>query len=155
MNIHPLTFVILGIACFRLTHLLVAEENTTFLRSPLVDAVNEPDAAGRWIKLQYPKPSRLRGFLGALISCPWCTGIWVSTAFVVGWGLFPHVVFPIAVVFAVAGLGIFLEMATQYWSRNSFSPTPKQVARINTINNLLTQTTPGQRTDERDQGRIL
>lgn len=139
MNIHSLTFVILGIATFRLTHLLVFEEITTFLRAPFVDAVNEPDASGRWVKLQYPKPYRLRGFIGALISCPWCTGIWVSTVFVVGWYLFPHIVFPVAVVFAVAGLGVFLEMAAQYWNRNSFSPTTEQVAHINAINDLLTK----------------
>ncbi|AEJ40260.1 hypothetical protein TPY_2083 [Sulfobacillus acidophilus TPY] len=137
MVLHPLTFVVLGLACFRLTHLIVVEEITTFLRTPFVDAVNERDARGRWIKLQYPKPHRIRGFIGALLSCPWCTGIWVGIALVMGWYTVPHVVFPVALIFAVSGLGVIAEMATQYWNRNSFSPTPEQIARINAINALL------------------
>lgn len=139
MNIDLVTFVILGFACFRLTHLIVSDEITTFLRAPFVDEVNELDAQGRWTKLQYPKPPLWRGYIGALISCPWCTGIWVAAFIVIGWYNFPNITFPISLVFAISGLGVVVEMASKYWNVNSFSPRSDQVKRINEINSLLQQ----------------
>lgn len=139
MNIDAVTFVILGFACFRITHLIVSDEFMSFFRALLVDEVNERDAQGRWIKLQYPKLPMWRAYIGALISCPWCTGVWVGALLVTGWYFIPNIIFPISLVFAVSGLGVTVEMATKYWSINSFSPNDEQVKRINEINSKLTR----------------
>lgn len=133
------TFVILGFACFRITHLIVSDEFMSFFRAFFVNEVNERDAQGRWIKLQYPKLPMWRAYIGALISCPWCTGVWVGALLVIGWYLIPDIIFPISLVFAVSGLGVTVEMATKYWNINSFSPNDEQVRRINEINSKLTQ----------------
>lgn len=139
MNMDAVTFVILGFACFRITHLIVSDEFMSFFRAFFVNEVNERDARGRWIKLQYPKLPMWRAYIGALISCPWCTGVWVGALLVIGWYLIPDIIFPISLVFAVSGLGVTVEMATKYWNINSFSPNDEQVRRINEINSKLTQ----------------
>jgi len=139
MNMDAVTFVILGFACFRITHLIVSDEFMSFFRAFFVNEVNERDAQGRWIKLQYPKLPMWRAYIGALISCPWCTGVWVGALLVIGWYLIPDIIFPISLVFAVSGLGVTVEMATKYWNINSFSPNDEQVRRINEINSKLTQ----------------
>src|SRR5690606_38508877 len=112
MNMDAVTFVILGFACFRITHLIVSDEFMSFFRAFFVNEVNERDAQGRWIKLQYPKLPMWRAYIGALISCPWCTGVWVGALLVIGWYLIPDIIFPISLVFAVSGLGVTVEMAT-------------------------------------------
>lgn len=149
-----LTFVVLGIACFRLTHLIVSDEITSFVRAPFVDEVNEPDADGRWIKLQYPRMPLWRGYVGSLISCPWCTGIWVGALLVGGWYIAPGAVFLVAAIFAVSGLGVSVEMATRYWNVNSLSPTDAQVRRINEINALLLQGGVDQNGKQRSGGSL-
>ena len=132
-----LDFVVLGFACFRLTHLIVADDITSFLRAPFVDEVVEPDAEGRMNKMQYPKMPKWRGYVGALIACPWCMGVWVGGFLVTGWYLAPEVVFFLSAILAVSGLGISLETATKYWSVNSMSPTASQAERVSEVRTLL------------------
>jgi len=79
--------VLLVLASFRLTHLLVFDVITEPLRRPLLG----------------------RPFIGTLISCYWCTGIWVSAGLVAGLAFWPSVVRWILLVLAVAGAQSFLE----------------------------------------------
>lgn len=132
-----LTFVVLALACFRLTHLIVVDEITGPLRGMFTTTVHEVDAAGRMVKLAYPKPPLWRAFLGVLFGCPWCMGVWVSFFLVAGWFYFPMIFFPIALILAVAGGGIIVEMVTTYWARNSFSPTPAQLERLHTTRRMF------------------
>ncbi|WP_420491806.1 DUF1360 domain-containing protein, partial [Neobacillus niacini] len=50
-----------------------------------------------------------------LLSCYWCTGVWISTAVVVGFLFYPTIFLPIMLVFAVAGLAAILESILQLW----------------------------------------
>lgn len=129
--------VILGLACFRLTHLVVADTITAPLRAFLVNEVYEPDAAGRFVHLQHPKPPAWRGYLGTLIGCTWCTGIWAAVGLVAVWQHVPAFGKPLAWILAVAGLGIIAEMFTYYCKVNSFSPTAAQLDRLKATRDML------------------
>lgn len=124
------TFLILGFACFRITHLIVADVITAPFRAIFIEEIEEPDATGRMNRLTIPKPPAWRIFFGSLIACPWCMGVWVAILLVLGWYYIPNIVFPIALVFAISGLGIVFEVATRLWTVNSFSPTKEQLQRF-------------------------
>lgn len=79
--------VLLVVASFRLTHLIV------------FDTIMEPvrDVLGR-----VP-------FVGEVVTCYWCCGVWVSAALVGAYLLWPVVTFWVVLIFAVAGGQAILE----------------------------------------------
>lgn len=102
-------FVILSLACFRLTRLLVFDRITSFIREPFHDVLEEIDENGMTQTVIYIKGKGIRGFIGELLSCHWCTGIWCATLLYVGNLLIPMVVEPIIWILAIAGLGSLIE----------------------------------------------
>lgn len=115
MNIDLLNFTILALASFRLTRLIVFDKITEFLRDPFFDEVEEENEDGTREVYYLPKGTPIKKFIGELLSCYWCTGVWVSAAVVVGYLLLPIVFVPIILVFAVAGLAAILESIVQLW----------------------------------------
>ncbi|WP_240675728.1 DUF1360 domain-containing protein [Ammoniphilus sp. CFH 90114] len=101
-NIPWLHLIVLILASFRLTYLIVYDEITTFLRRPFLEERYETDDHGHMMRNVDIKGSGLRYFIGSLISCHWCTGIWSSIAVVLLYGYVP-LSFPILMMFAVAG----------------------------------------------------
>jgi hypothetical protein len=115
MNIDLLTFIILGLACFRLTRLIVFDKITEFLRQPFFDEIEEENEEGI-VELYYlPKSTPIKKFIGELLSCYWCTGVWISAAVITGYLFLPSLFVPIIVVFAVAGLAAIIESFVQLW----------------------------------------
>lgn len=82
-----LTLVLLVAASFRLTHLIV------------FDSIMEPV---RGLLERVP-------FVGEVVTCYWCSGVWVSAALVGAHLLWPAFTFPVLVIFAVAGGQALLE----------------------------------------------
>ena len=115
MNIDLLTFIILGLACFRLTRLIVFDKITESLRQPFFDEIEEENEVGTIEVYYLPKATPIKKFIGELLSCYWCTGVWVSSTLVVGYLLIPVVFVPIILIFAVAGLAAILESIVQLW----------------------------------------
>jgi hypothetical protein len=115
MNIDILDFIILALASFRLTRLIVFDKITEFLRDPFFDEVEEENDDGTMEVYYLPKGTPIKKFIGDLLSCYWCTGVWVSAAVVVGYLLLPVVFVPIILVLAVAGLAAILEALVQLW----------------------------------------
>jgi hypothetical protein len=76
-------FVLLILASFRLTRLVVFDRITNFIRRPFHEEVEEMDSNGNTITYIEIKGKGLQYWLGELLSCYWCTGIWCS-AFLVG-----------------------------------------------------------------------
>lgn len=68
----------LGLASFRLTRLIVFDKITSFLRAPFFNEIEETNEAGEIEIYLIPKEKGLKGWIGQLLSCYWCTGIWVS-----------------------------------------------------------------------------
>jgi hypothetical protein len=115
MNLNLLTFIILGLACFRLTRLIVFDKITEFLRQPFFDEIEEENEDGTVEVYYLPKSTPIKKFIGELLSCYWCTGVWISAAVVTGYLFLPALFVPIILVFAVAGLAAILESVVQLW----------------------------------------
>lgn len=62
-----------------------------------------------------PKEKGLKGFIGELISCYWCVGIWSATGIYFFYWLFPAFVSPLLIVLAIAGLASIIESIIQVW----------------------------------------
>lgn len=102
MNISWLHLFILILASFRLTHLIVYDQITQFLRAPFLEERYDTDEHGHVIPNVEIKGSGLRYWIGSLISCHWCMGIWSTTAVVLLYWLVP-LSFPVLFILAVAG----------------------------------------------------
>lgn len=103
-------FFILSLASFRLTRLMVFDKITEFIRSPFFDEVIEEDEV-----YLVPKSKGIRKWIGELLSCYWCTGIWASLVLLLGYIFLPIVSFPIILLLAVAGLGGIIETVVGKW----------------------------------------
>lgn len=86
MILEPLTFVILALAAFRVTRVITT------------DVVFESVRERIWKK--FP-PSK--GF-GYLITCDWCTGFYVSIAFVLAYLLVPVIVYVVSLVLSISAI---------------------------------------------------
>ncbi|MCA1062078.1 DUF1360 domain-containing protein [Rossellomorea sp. AcN35-11] len=109
--------IILGLAVFRMTHLIVFDKITESLRSPFFDEVTEMGENGVEEIFLVPKQGGLKGFMGELLSCYWCTGIWVALFLYAGNIFLPLIFVPIITVLAVAGIASIVEAAVQSWIR--------------------------------------
>ncbi|CAM3664965.1 DUF1360 domain-containing protein [Mesobacillus zeae] len=104
------SFVILGLASFRLTRLLVYDKITEFLRSPFIGESVERDEDGHENIYLVPKGKGLQKWLGELLSCHWCTGIWVSAFLYVIFFMYPDVGWPAIMILSVAAIGSIIEV---------------------------------------------
>jgi hypothetical protein len=83
--------VILILGAFRLTHLVVYDSITEPLRIRL-----------------YEVP-----FVGSMITCYWCAGMWVSAVVWLGYSQLPNLLTPVMIVLAIAGGQSLLETWVQ------------------------------------------
>jgi len=72
-SLTPLKVFIFGLAAYRLPDIITQESVTDILRAPFQDKTVENDTE-KWI---IPRGG-FRGFLGTLLSCPSCMGVWTS-----------------------------------------------------------------------------
>jgi Protein of unknown function (DUF1360) len=86
MELTTVTFVILALAAYRMTHLITT------------DAIADNFRHKVWSK--YPPMTRI----GYLITCNWCTGFWVSLLLVVGFLILPQVTLVVSLVMALSGV---------------------------------------------------
>jgi uncharacterized membrane protein YhdT len=94
-------FIIIGIATFRLTHLLVYDYITGYIREYFGKFETGP---GRTI--------------ANLLSCPWCTGIWVALG-VSFFYFITDIAWYVIFIIAVAGVGTFIEITASRIMRES------------------------------------
>lgn len=94
--------VILILASFRLTHLIVYDEITSFLRAPFLQEFYESDERGELVHRLEIKGTGLRHWTGSLLSCHWCVGVWSSACIVLLYWLLPAV-YPLILLLAIAG----------------------------------------------------
>lgn len=86
-NLSLVEFLILGLAAFRVTHLLLSDVIAEGLRERV------------WKR--FPPESTKIGYL---FTCPWCLGFWVSTAIGISYILIPMVTVPVALIFALSAV---------------------------------------------------
>lgn len=108
-------FMILILASFRLTRLLVFDEIMEFLRAPFMDEIEEENEAGL-VEIYYvPKQTPIRNYFGKLLSCYWCTGVWVSAVLFIAHYFLQEIAAPLLIILAVAGMASLIESAMQSW----------------------------------------
>jgi hypothetical protein len=115
MEFNFFEFIILALACFRLTRLIVFDKITEFIRVPFFDEIIEEHENGITEIYYMPKSTPVKKFIGTLLSCYWCTGIWVAAGVLAGYYLLPTIFHPIILVFAIAGLAAIMESLIQLW----------------------------------------
>lgn len=90
IELDALTFVILALAAFRLTHLTTTDVILDGLRDKV------------WSK--FPPSTKI----GYLITCNWCSGFWASLFVIIFYICLPQVAFVVSLVLAISALvGIF------------------------------------------------
>ncbi|WP_018664523.1 DUF1360 domain-containing protein [Heyndrickxia acidiproducens] len=104
-----LDFILLVLASFRLTRLIVYDKITAFLRKPFHEEVTEISPDGTEEEYIILKGKGLRRWVGELLSCYWCTGIWSAAVIYILWQYFPQAGFPVIIILAIAGLSSFIE----------------------------------------------
>ncbi|OEH91595.1 DUF1360 domain-containing protein [Bacillus solimangrovi] len=100
-------------ASFRLTRLIVYDQITSFIRKPFHELVEEEDAEGNVETYLEIRGSGLRHWIGELLSCYWCTGMWSTILLVLGIWFLPEIFEFIVFILALAGGAAFLEVIVQ------------------------------------------
>ncbi|MGG2093174.1 DUF1360 domain-containing protein [Bacillus sp. S13(2024)] len=104
-----LMFFIFSFAVFRLTHLLVYDKITSFIRAPFIEEIQITEEDGTVSTYMKIRETGIRKFFGELLSCYWCTGIWVSALLLLCYEWIPKVAEPIILLLAVAGVAAIIE----------------------------------------------
>ncbi|WP_026693459.1 DUF1360 domain-containing protein [Peribacillus kribbensis] len=102
--------LLLGLASFRFTRLVVYDKITERWRAPFFDEMVEKDEHGKEEIYIIPKPKGFKKFVGELLSCFWCTGIWCSTILLGLHSFIPEVGDPVILILSVAAIGALLEV---------------------------------------------
>lgn len=108
LEITWLNLVILILASFRLTRLIVYDKITAFLRKPFIESTYELDKNGEFEEVIKIKGTGLTYWIGNLLSCYWCTGIWTTVAIILLYALVPAS-YILLVILAVAGAAALIE----------------------------------------------
>ena len=113
MSINWFTFILLSLAVFRLTRLLVYDQITEFVRRPFMQEYESLDENGELEIYLFPREKGLRGWIGQLISCYWCTGIWISIFIFSACWFFPRLAEPLVYILSIAGFASIIETIIQ------------------------------------------
>ena len=109
MTVNVFDFILLCLATFRLTRLLVNDKITRFIRKPFHHEYEEILEDGTIETYFEIKGKGLQKLIGELLSCYWCTGVWCSLLLYVGYYYLSEYFSPIIVILAIAGCASFLE----------------------------------------------
>lgn len=113
MDFSLMEFLILALASFRLTRLFVFDKITEFIRRPFFDEKEEKNAEGEIEIYSIPKKGGIRGFIGELLSCYWCTGMWASILICSMYIYYYSFSIIVIIILAVAGLAAIIETILQ------------------------------------------
>lgn len=102
-------FILLCLATFRLTRLIVFDNITRFIRRPFHEEYEETLEDGMvetYIKM---KGTGIRRFIGELLSCYWCVGIWCAIILYMGYLFIPTFANPVIIILSIAGTASLIE----------------------------------------------
>lgn len=104
-----LDFILLIFATFRLTRLFVYDKITGFIRRPFhheYDVTLEDGTIETFLEV---KGNGVRKFIGELLSCYWCTGVWCAFIIYCGYLIIPIYSTPVIIILAIAGCASIVE----------------------------------------------
>lgn len=113
MDITWMEIVIISLASFRLTRLIVFDKITEFLRAPFFEEEIEMNNEGEEEIYYVPKKGIPTHFFGELLSCYWCTGVWSTLGICIFYFMWPIYATPILIVLAIAGVAAIIETVVQ------------------------------------------
>lgn len=102
-------FLIITLASFRLTRLIVYDGITEFIRKPfheIYEEVLEDGSTETYLKI---KGTGFRHWMGQLLSCYWCTGIWCTAIIYICYSFFYPLAEPFILILAIAGCAAIIE----------------------------------------------
>ncbi|WNF35804.1 DUF1360 domain-containing protein [Bacillaceae bacterium IKA-2] len=103
IEISWMIFIMIILASYRFTHLIVFDKITEFIRKPFLKKkmIIEDGHA----KIKKAPDSKF----GYLLNCYWCAGIWSAIFFGLGYILYPNYFIPAIFIFAIAGAQTIIE----------------------------------------------
>ncbi|OCA87343.1 DUF1360 domain-containing protein [Pseudobacillus wudalianchiensis] len=104
---------VLFLSSFRLTRLLVFDDIMEKVRAPFFMEVEEKTETGEVELFIVPREKGLRGWIGRLLSCYWCTGVWASAFCCLLYVFSPHTGRFFIMILAVAGGAALIESIVQ------------------------------------------
>ncbi|MDM5153864.1 DUF1360 domain-containing protein [Bacillus sp. DX1.1] len=104
-----LLFAVFSCAAFRLTRLIVYDKITSFLRTPFIEELQIGESDGTVTTYTKVKGKGLQKWIGELLSCYWCTGVWVSALLLLLYYWIPKVAEPLILLLAIAGVAAIIE----------------------------------------------
>lgn len=113
---NPFHFIILSLAAYRLTHLVVFDQIFT----PIRDLFVTRDSPNKTFTLQ---GGRLRRFIGNILKCPWCAGLWVSALIIISYHYFETITYQICLLLAIAAIQSLMETG---WMKSVGFPEMKE-----------------------------
>ena len=113
MSITLLHLVLLVFASFRLTRLITVDRITKKLRDPFLEEIEEEMPDGSSELFLRIKGSGFKYWMGELLSCYWCTGIWSTLFLLVGYWFLPLYFMPLIILLAIAGAAAIIEAVIQ------------------------------------------
>ncbi|MGG3468358.1 DUF1360 domain-containing protein [Neobacillus pocheonensis] len=96
-DISWMTYIMLILASYRFTHLIVFDKITESIRKPFVKKVTVETESGTETK---EVPTSMFGYL---LKCYWCAGVWSAIFFGTAYLLFPKVTYVVILIFSIAG----------------------------------------------------
>lgn len=99
-----------GMATHKFSRLLAKGSVTSPIRAPFTEFAESAGSAEHH-EAARDSGSHLRHTVGELLTCPFCVGVWVGTAYVAGLTLAPRVTRAWAAVFSVVGVSDGLQHA--------------------------------------------
>ena len=79
------------------------------IRKPFHKIVEDQDEQGNTVTYLEIKGKGLQRWIGELLSCYWCTGIWCAVGIYFSYVAVPHIAIPIITILAIAGCAGIIE----------------------------------------------
>ena len=103
-DLSTMDFILMTLATWRLTRLMIYDTVTKFVREQFWDVVK----VGKSYSLEKP-PTGPRRTIADLLSCPWCFGVWAAAIIIFFYLITPYAVYPILLL-AVSAVASFLQI---------------------------------------------
>lgn len=99
-----MTYLMLILASYRFTHLVVFDKITEFIRQPFLRKKKQMDEQGHQTVKKVPT-----SMFGYLLNCYWCAGVWSSIFIGLAYLYLPKYAMPIIFIFSIAGAASIIE----------------------------------------------
>jgi len=103
-DISWMTYIMIILASYRFTHLIVFDKITEFIRDPFLRKKKVIDESGHAHTEKNPT-----SMFGYLLTCYWCAGVWSAIILGTLFLLSPRIAMPIIFIFSIAGAQSIIE----------------------------------------------